>query len=284
MTDESIQFAANEPEPSERTTIWKLRNWEEFVEKIAEFDDADRDRWDETWFRGQSNAEWALDTTLERRSKQRRSVESYFELMRSIKPTVETFTGIDFTLPEPSEIRESQFDTMGFETMLRGSARYMAHLRHGAFPSPLLDWSHSPFVAAYFAFYDARHDGDVAVFAYRERPQNMKIGGIGIPQIISFGPKIKTHKRHFRQQSRYTACVRVDRDNKWYFEPHENVFGVQSQLQQDLLWKITIPARERRKALRFFDKVNLNEFTLFDTEEGLLEMLAVQEIDMRDPS
>jgi FRG domain len=158
---------------------------------------------------------------------------------------------------------------------------YLAHLRHGGFPSPLLDWTRSPYVAAYFAFSRVRHDHDVAVYAYRERPNNMKIGGSDSPQIISFGPVIKTHKRHFRQQSRYTVCTRFEQ-GQWSFVPHDSVFDVRDHLQQDLLWKITLPASERRKALEFFDKTNLNEFTLFDSEEGLLEMLAARVIDMRE--
>ena len=39
---------------------------------------------------------------------------------------------------------------------------------------------------------------------------------------------------------------------------------------------MTIPAKERLKVLRFCDKVNLHEFTLFDSEEGLLEMQAMR--------
>jgi hypothetical protein len=92
---------------------------------------------------------------------------------------------------------------------------------------------------------------------------------------------MKTHKRHFRQQSRYTACVRF-KDDQWYFAPHDSVFGTNDNLRQDLLWKMTVPAKERQKALQCFDKCNLNEFTLFDSEEGLLEMLAARVIDMRE--
>jgi hypothetical protein len=44
---------------------------------------------------------------------------------------------------------------------------------------------------------------------------------------------------------------------------------------------MTLPASERLKVLRFCDKVNLNEFTLFDTEEGLLEMQAMRVFDLR---
>lgn len=75
-------------------------------------------------------------------------------------------------------------------------------------------------------------------------------------------------------------CVKFF-EGEWLFTPHESVFGFKAYGQQDLLWKMTLPARERLKAMRYFDKVNLNEFTLFDTEEGLLEMLAVRVTDMR---
>jgi len=43
---------------------------------------------------------------------------------------------------------------------------------------------------------------------------------------------------------------------------------------------MTFPASERLKFLRFCDKVNLNEFTLFDIEEGLLEVQAMPVFDL----
>jgi hypothetical protein len=57
---------------------------------------------------------------------------------------------------------------------------------------------------------------------------------------------------------------------------------MKDHLQQNLLWKMTVRAKERQKAIRHFDKFNLNEFTLFDSEEGLLEMLTARVIDMRE--
>jgi hypothetical protein len=267
-------------EPAPHTTEHKLGSWEEFQQRATAFEDPTRKRWDEVWFRGQSDAEWALSTSLERRCKKTRLVADYLNLIAEIQPAIETMTGSQFSMTHRLETEQFCRDYDLFDNNLRGLATYLAHLRHGAFPSPLLDWTASPYVAAYFAFHNARHDGDVAIYAYREWASRFKVGGSDDPHIVSFGPLFKTHMRHFRQQSRYTACVQFE-DGKWFFRPHDDVFGQKDHQKQDLLWKMTIPASERLKVLRFCDKVNLNEFTLFDTEEGLLEMQAMRVFDLR---
>jgi len=270
----------NDAGPRAHTREHHLESWAKFQEYAAVFADPNRKPWDEVWFRGQRDARWGLHTTLERRSPDKRAVADYLNVIREIKPAIETFTGNQFSMPtEDIEGVCRDYEPTRLEWLLRECATYMAHLRHAGFPSPLLDWTHSPYVAAYFAFYHADPEDDVAIYAYRERPQNFKIGGSDTASIVSFGPNIKTHKRHFRQQSRYTVCTQFD--NQWFFVPHDRVFGQKDLLNQDLLWKITIPANERVEVLRFFDKVNLNEFTLFDTEEGLLEMLAMRVLDLR---
>ncbi|MEA2892415.1 MAG: hypothetical protein QOI05_3208 [Bradyrhizobium sp.] len=270
----------NDSESGRRTAEQRFESWEEFEQYAATFEDPARERWDEVWFRGQSNAQWQLHTSLERRSTKTPAVADYLNLISEIKPAVETFTGGEFSMPDHFGLEQAcrQYDV--FDHKLRECATYMAHLRHGGFPSPLLDWTHSPYVAAYFAFHGARHDGDVAIYAYRERPVNFKVGGSDEAQIVSIGPIIKTHKRHFRQQSRYTSCIKFE-NGQWFFNPHDAVFGRKDHLKQDLLWKMSIPAKERLKVLRFCDKVNLNEFTLFDSEEGLLEMQAMRVFDLR---
>ena len=268
-------------EPTSRTTVRQLSTWEDFEQLVTQFEDPERKTWDEIWFRGQADAQWPLHTTLERRSRKIRAVAAYLNVIAEIKPAIETFTGSEFHMPSRMDVEATCREYDRFEWVLRESIIYMAHLRHGGFPSPLLDWTRSPYVAAYFAFSRARHDGDVAIHAYRERPANMKIGSSDASQIISFGPLIRTHRRHFRQQSRYTVRARFHQ-GQWFFVPHDGVFGIRDHLQQDMLWKITIPTSERRKVLEYFDKFNLNEFTLFDSEEGLLEMLAARVMDLRE--
>ena len=269
-----------EDEPNPRTREHKLSTWEDLLGWIAHFDGQPRKPWEEVWYRGQSRAKWRLDTSLERRTKNIRSVAKYLNLIGEVRPAVETFTALQFSMPDSGHLEKICIEYDRFEQNLRPLATYLAHLRHGGFPSPLLDWTVSPYVAAYFAFHGARKDDEVAIFAYQEWAGKFKIGGSDGPHIVTFGPNIKTHNRHFRQQSRYTSCVQFE-NNSWNFEPHDSVFGIKDHLKQDLLWKFTLPASERMKVLKFCDKVNLTAFTLFDNEEGLLEQQAIRLIDLR---
>jgi hypothetical protein len=51
---------------------------------------------------------------------------------------------------------------------------------------------------------------------------------------------------------------------------------------QDLLWKFNIPTSERLKVLKFLDAHNLNAFSLFGSEESLMETMALRELEFRE--
>lgn len=173
-------------------------------------------------------------------------------------------------------------DGIGAITPFPAAYRYMAYLRHHSFPSPLLDWTRSPYVAAYFAFRNSK-DGRVAIYLYSERPDNIKSFSNDRPQIKLWGPYMKTHPRHFLQQSTYTICMQF-LDTGWHFSSHESVFSCvprPASSNQDLLWKFTLPCAERVKVLEILDRYNLNAFSLFDSEEALMETLAFRHIGLR---
>ncbi|MCK5509857.1 MAG: FRG domain-containing protein [Desulfobacterales bacterium] len=157
---------------------------------------------------------------------------------------------------------------------------YLVYLRHHGFPSPFLDWTESPYIAAYFAFCDYVKSKNVAVFAYVETPVGFKLKKGGHPMITVLGPYATTHARHFAQKAWYTIATKwSSKDNKHYFYPHRNSLGTSSQ-EQDVLIKITIPARDRLIALRELSDYNINHFTLFQTEDALVKAMTMKQFDL----
>jgi hypothetical protein len=252
--------------------------WHEFEQRVLGIKEQAR-RPQDILFRGQSNACWRLKTTLERRALRSFSVTEYFQLMAQIKPEIEAYTEKAWNSPNWSD-PEPQTN-FGEHFRNHAAFRFMTHLRHLGFPSPLLDWSRSPYVAAYFAFASTADSRERAIYIFSEMSGVTKSIDPSKPHIISHGGfSLTTHERHFRQQSAYTVCVEHPTNEEWKFASHEAVFASNDR-DQDQLIKITLPSSARLEFLQRFDQHNLNEYTLFGSEESLMETLAFREIDRK---
>lgn len=256
--------------------------WEEFIEGLEEIrrkraSSVSYVQDSPLLFRGQGNSCWQLSTTLERK-RERMLYKDYYRIIDKIKPQIETLTGGDWSIPSYPEVEHLVKAYEEFNNTLwagdRPAYAYMAYLRHRGFPSPLLDWSRSPYVAAYFAFANACKDtnGRVSIFVLCER--NFKLSGNRMDVVYIFGPYVKTHRRHVLQQSQYTVCLSFH--DEWRFESYDSVFE-QGHRQQAFCRKFTIPVTERPKVLALLDEHNLNAFSLFGSEESLMETLAIRE-------
>lgn len=158
---------------------------------------------------------------------------------------------------------------------------YFVYLRHHGYPSPFLDWTLSPYIAAFFSFRNVLSDVEyVSVFAFLEYAGQGKVGSDGVPEIHSLGPYVTAHKRHFLQQSNYTICVVMGVDDEHYASHEKAVSGGGDD--QDVLWKINIPASVRKEALGELNKMNINAYSLFGTEDSLMEATAINEILLQD--
>lgn len=229
-------------------------------------------------FRGQENSCWLLKTTLDRQKRERMLFKDYYRVISRIQPQIETLTEKQWMIPDYQEVEQSARDYHSFDLQLWSGQcpgyAYMAYLRHHGFPSPLLDWTRSPYVAGYFAFGKASVNSTDRVSIYVLSGIRNKISGNNIPTLYSYGPYVRTHRRHVLQQSEYTLCLRFD--GEWRFEQYNTVFN-QGLHQQAACVKFTIPAAERPKVLRLLDAHNLNAFSLFGSEESMMETLAIRE-------
>jgi len=263
-----------------------LSSWEEFEKALKDIRDEHEQsdvqlKSSSLLFRGQENSSWSLTTTLDRK-RERMLFKDYYGIITRIRPQIETLTGSEWPIPDYPQVRKDVEDYDKFSMELWCGRcpgyPYLAYLRHHGFPSPLLDWSRSPYVAAYFAFNKAEvSTNKVAIYIFAEISN--KSSGNRMSVLHRYGPYVKTHRRHVLQQSEYTLCTVFD--DAFRFEKYDTIFDP-GRHQQGFCWKLTLPSTERTKVLRLLDEYNLNTFSLFESEDSMMEMLAVREFDFQE--
>lgn len=211
-------------------------------------------------FRGQSDSGYHLKSTLDR-IKENFTLLEYNKIIKIIHKQVETCTG-----------RKWDIDTKVSLGLIELPAyEFMAYLRHNGFPSPLVDWTKSPYIAAFFAFRDICSKAEyISIFAYRG---DLMQSGTNGASIWRLGPTIATCPTHYRQQSEYTICVRREEDEV-SFSNYEDV----KWNDEGILIKYKIPTSERQKILRRLDSINITAYSLFNSEPSLMETMALRKI------
>ncbi len=218
-------------------------------------------------YRGHGNADWTLTTTLERYAPDREfGFKNYNRYMDLISRPIQSMTGKEWTVErefEPNQI------------IAPPSYEFMVYTRHHGFPSPLLDWSASPYVALFFAYEgiaESRAES-IGIYSY-EHLSPSRGGWVGDPSIRLTGPMLNTHGRHYRQQCEYTICVQETPDDCIYASHDSYVEQCEDGRSDEVFEKWTMPAGLKNEILDRLQFMNINAFTLFGSEEGLMHWVA----------
>lgn len=247
-----------------------LNSWKEFLNYVYD-DMLDFETY--VW-RGQRNDNWKLDPTISRLKKTSSQATNYNfqrELLESFKLAARGRRGS--TPPQLSD--ENEWWALG---------------QHHGLATPLLDWTTSPFVAAFFAFSEvskpqtkyraiyALHKPSIESWAERKmhsenrklklRRENRESNGllgalslIDVEKEIDFlRPLSDENHRLISQGGLFTISKTGKSVDDWIRENHPNPAEDDGGM---ILIKILIPNSERDKCLRTLNRMNINPLSLF---------------------
>jgi hypothetical protein len=230
------------------------QNWASYKQWIAE---ATRNNL-KYYYRGQSDSKWRLETTFHRSAKFKSiSLSDYFG----------------------SIINDVNYQLAAFESPvnLENSIEYcslLGKLQHHGFPTPLLDWTLSGYVAAYFAFKNAPLEPEptdkVTVYIFDIEGWNKAFGSktnfLGAEHFVSnFVPYATGNQRMVRQMGVTTSTNVVDIEGF--------IMSKGAESNQTYLWRYDMPASERTMIMRELNSMGINDMTLFPDFDGLCQHL-----------
>ena len=224
-----------------------FESWEQFKDKISEhLFPNEVFRRGKYLFRGHSERTWTLISTFDRmfanQPKELR-LKIADELLDRFKRALEWQN-------VPAEARSS--DSM-----------MLALGQHYGLPTRLLDWTESPYIAAFFAFNRSAlwgaHDQQVAIWVLdSDNPIWSAHYGVEIIDVPSFG-----NQRIRNQSGKFTLAKTPFATLEAYIEAHNDDRALQKYL---------LPATQSERALADLDAMGIHHATVYPEIEGAAQM------------
>jgi hypothetical protein len=243
-----------------------VQGWDEFIDLTSSLDG---------WaFRGHRHARWQLSSSLSR-------------YLGNFIPEREAWTEREKRAIRI--FRRKAHNYLTNEAVLQEDLRTVALMQHHGAPTRLLDFTKSPFVAAFFAL--ERAIGASAVYALntpalwhaapRERPeltrdvidprQPGKFEHYFIQnahEVVWVGEPMQMDRRLVAQSGMFAVPGVLDRPLDQILDGYDT--------DEALIRKIVLPASMREEAMRTLYRMNITHATLFPDLDGLARSLAFE--------
>ncbi|MDP2636747.1 MULTISPECIES: FRG domain-containing protein [unclassified Pseudoalteromonas] len=210
------------------------------------------------YFRGQSNHTWKLATTYHRNIVGKNITMHHYltSIMKDVNYQISSFN-------KPINLSDSQ-----------EFGHLLAKLQHHGFPTPLLDWTLSPYVAAFFAFkgvpVSSEPDHKVSIYILdidlwvKMFPSQNDL--LGKTEFLSdFVPFVTDNPRMSRQMGVTTSTNVADLESF--------ILTNARAANRELLWKFDMPANERGRVMKELNLMGINDMTMFPDFDGLCSYL-----------
>lgn len=238
----------------------ELDGWDEFKSLISQVVKGDRE-WGvigDYWFRGQGDSTYKLESSLDRTH-------------RDLK--------VDQRISLQDQILEAFKErAVGVSRTLRKNPEWcLGTLQHYGSPTRLLDWSTSPYIAAYFALTSpppTGHEGSelVSVWMLNTRSSHWQ-SRTGLKMIK---PALDGNERAFHQHGYFTLNESLSSD----IESHLETYYAGEILTSPALVRIDFPRSDSSLGLRDLALMGISSESLFPEYEGLARHSYFQALDV----
>jgi len=233
--------------------------WNDFKNVVSKLAETKRNY----YCRGHADEKWKLQTTFHREAS--RNGITLLQYLDTIIPEVHYHI---------SAVRNEIIDLRKEEEF----GAFLALIQHHGFPTPLLDWTLSPYIAAYFAFkevndqFPASENIKIYIFNYlewtRSFQQVLNLRDINVQYVSVLRPYARFNPRIVPQQGAFTV-TNVD-DMEAY------IYSRSVEVNKTFLYTTLLSVKEKPNVLRELNLMGINEMTLFPSIDGICRAIKSQ--------